>query len=148
MRNKKTEIKQTADEGKSLRSKITRFFNNSKKNPFSYKELIKKQLHENISNRVSEIKAKAKEKFTQAFNLFKEGEFEAAVIRFNQALEIDPANGLGHYYLAETYARLNDLENAMKHYNYTVLFTPDIKEAAIAEVKILKIKETLNKSSN
>ncbi len=105
----------------------------------------KRQISEQLT---PEIKAKAKEKFTQAFNLFKEGEFEAAVIRFNQALEIDPANGLGHYYLAETYARLNDLENAMKHYNYTVLFTPDIKEAAIAEVKILKIKETLNKSSN
>ena len=95
-----------------------------------------------------EIKAKSKEKFTQAFNLFKEGEFEAAVIRFNQALEIDPANGLGHYYLAETYARINDVENALIHYNYTVLFSPDIKEAAIAQVKILKIKETLNKSQN
>jgi tetratricopeptide (TPR) repeat protein len=105
----------------------------------------KRQISEQLT---PEIKAKSKEKFTQAFNLFKEGEFEAAVIRFNQALEIDPANGLGHYYLAETYARLNDLENSMIHYNYTVLFSPDIKEAAIAEVKILKIKETLNKSSN
>ncbi|MEJ1959155.1 MAG: hypothetical protein WDM70_06595 [Nitrosomonadales bacterium] len=45
-----------------------------------------------------EMRMKAKEKFSQAFHLFQEGEFEAAVIRFNQALEIDPANGLGHYF--------------------------------------------------
>lgn len=95
-----------------------------------------------------ESKAKAKDKFSQAFKLFQEGEFEAAVIRFNQALEIDPANGLGHYYLAETYARLNDVEKSMEHYKYTVLFSPDIKEAAIAEVKLSKIKEALNKAGN
>jgi len=105
------------------------------------KKLVSQQL-------TPETKAKAKEKFTQAFNLFKEGEFEAAVIRFNQALEIDPANGLGHYYLAETYARLNDVPNSKIHYNYTVLFSPDIKEAAVAEVKLSKIKEAQNKSAN
>lgn len=105
------------------------------------KKLISQQL-------TPETKAKAKEKFTQAFNLFKEGEFEAAVIRFNQALEIDPANGLGHYYLAETYSRLNDAQNAMIHYKYTVLFSPDIKEAAVAEVKLSKIKEAQSKSAN
>ena len=43
MRKKSTEKAiVTTDGGNSLRSKITRFFNNSKKNPFSYKELIKK----------------------------------------------------------------------------------------------------------
>jgi hypothetical protein len=105
----------------------------------------KRQVSEQLS---PELKAKAKEKFTQAFNLFKEGEFEAAVIRFKQGLELDPANGLGHFYMAETYARLNDTENAVIHYNYTVLLTPDIKEAAIAEVKLSKIKEAQDKPQN
>jgi hypothetical protein len=105
----------------------------------------KRQVSEQLS---PELKAKAKEKFTQAFNLFKEGEFEAAIIRFKQGLELDPANGLGHFYMAETYARLNDTENAVIHYNYTVQFSPDIKEAAIAEVKLSKIREAQDKPQN
>jgi tetratricopeptide (TPR) repeat protein len=92
-----------------------------------------------------EMKAKGKAKFTQAFQLFQTNEFEAAVIRFNQGLEIDPANGVGHYYLAETYSRLNDNENAMEHYRYTFVFEPDIKEAPIAQVKYEKLKATLGK---
>ena len=105
----------------------------------------KKQISAQLS---AETKAKSKEKFSQAFNLFKEGEFEAAVIRFKQGLEFDPANGLGHFYLAETYARLNDVENSAIHYNYTLLLSPDIKEAAIAEVKLSKIREAQNKPQN
>jgi ribonuclease R len=42
MRKNTTEQKSDNKGGESLKSKITKFFNNSRKNPFSYKELIKK----------------------------------------------------------------------------------------------------------
>jgi len=128
-------------DGEAYRTEVAALNKQKEQEEIDAKKLISSKL-------TPEMKKKATEKLSQGFNLWKEGEFEAAVIRFNQALEIDPANGLGHYYLAETYARLNDVLNAMEHYRYTVLFSPDIKEAAIAEVKLSKMKDSLSKSQN
>lgn len=86
------------------------------------------------------LREKARERFSQGFELFQEGEFDAAVIRFKGGLELDPANALGNFYLAETYIRMNDVENAKKYYRYTVEFAPDIKEAALAQARLEKLK--------
>ena len=59
-----------------------------------------------------------KERFATAFNLLKADELQAAKIGFERALAIDPANALGHFYLAELLARLND-PAARVHYALT-----------------------------
>ncbi|MBI3013562.1 MAG: tetratricopeptide repeat protein [Candidatus Tectomicrobia bacterium] len=76
--------------------------------------------------------------FNQAFELFKAGEFDAAVRGFTQGLEIDPANGVAHFYLAETYARQNKTALARTHYQRTVDFAPDSKEALLAQSRLKK----------
>ncbi len=86
------------------------------------------------------LKEKARERFSQGFELFQDGEFDAAVIRFKGGLELDPANARGNYYLAETYVRMHDVENAKKYYRYTVEFAPEIKEAALAQARLEKLK--------
>jgi len=72
----------------------------------------------------------------QAFELFREGQFEAAVIRFNDGLEIDPANGLAHFYLAESLERLGRRAAALEHYRLVEALAPDSRESAIARAKI------------
>lgn len=81
-------------------------------------------------------RARAQTFLKQGFELFQAGEFEAAILRFRRGLEIDPANGLGHFYLAETYARQDNKKLAREHYQKTVDFAPDSKEAAIAEARL------------
>lgn len=85
-----------------------------------------------------EGRQKAGALFSQAFELFKSGEFEAAARRFTQGLEIDPANAVAHFYLAETYTRQKNNALAHTHYQRTIDFAPDSKEAAIAETRVGK----------
>lgn len=81
-------------------------------------------------------RARAQNYFLQAFEFFKAGEFDAAVRRFAQGLEIDPANAVAHYYLAETYARLKNNTLARTHYQRTIDFAPDSKEAVLAQTRM------------
>jgi tripartite-type tricarboxylate transporter receptor subunit TctC len=83
-------------------------------------------------------KAGAGELFKQAFELFQAGEFEAAALQFNKGLAIDPANGVAHFYLAETYERQQKTTQAREHYRRTIDFAPDSKEAAMAQTRIGK----------
>jgi len=78
----------------------------------------------------------AQGKFEQGFELFRAGEFRAAVLRFDEGLEIDPANGVAHFYLGESHARLGEARRAALQYRLTLELAPDTKEAAIAKTKL------------
>ena len=78
-------------------------------------------------------KQDAKTMFSAAFDLFKAGEFDAAAIQFKKGLAIDPGNYSAHYYLAESLARLKDMDAAKQHYALTIELAPASKEAALAE---------------
>lgn len=93
----------------------------------------KKKISEALSDAQVERAVKL---FDQAMGFFKEGQFDAAVLRFNDGLGIDPANGLAHYYLAETLTRQKKDVEARQHYRWTVDFAPDEKEAVLARVKL------------
>ena len=80
-----------------------------------------------------------KELFATAFNLLKADELQAGKMAFERALLIDPANALGHYYLAELLSKLND-SGAMLHYTLTKELAPDSKEAFLADVRLAKLR--------
>jgi formylglycine-generating enzyme required for sulfatase activity len=61
-------------------------------------------------------KEEARKIFEGAFNLFRNGDFQAAQLAFERGLNLDPANGLGHYYLGEILSRLNDGHEARVQY--------------------------------
>jgi hypothetical protein len=74
--------------------------------------------------------------FRQAFELFKAGEFEAALIGFRDGLGIDPANALGNFYAGETLSRLNRKDSAAAYYQRTLDLAPGSKEALIARARL------------
>ncbi|MBI3128667.1 MAG: hypothetical protein HYZ11_13770, partial [Candidatus Tectomicrobia bacterium] len=85
-------------------------------------------------------KARAEALFRQAFALFQEGEFEAAALGFTQGLEIDPADGIGHFYLAETLVRQDRAGDAVRHYERTLALAPESKEALLARTRLPEVK--------
>lgn len=91
----------------------------------------------------SQKEESAKPIFKAAFDLYKEGQFEAAELQFKKGLEVDPKSAIAHYYLAETQARLNKMKEALKHYETVVKFAPDSKEAALATVALEKGREAV-----
>ena len=80
-----------------------------------------------------------KELFATAFNLLKADELQAGKTAFERALVIDPANALGHYYLAELLSKLND-SGATLHYTLTKELAPDSKEAFLADARLAKLR--------
>lgn len=76
--------------------------------------------------------------FSQGFELFKAGEFKAAELAFKDGLDIDPANGAAHYYLAETYVRLKNEALAHTHYQRAIDFAPSTKEALLARSRLAR----------
>lgn len=81
-------------------------------------------------------KADAQARFKQAFELFQAGEFDAAILRFRQGLEIDPANAIAHYYAGETYDRLDRRREAQEHYRRVISLAPDSVEGAKAQARL------------
>jgi len=94
------------------------------------------------ANLTPEMKEKAKLLFSNATDFLRDKEYEAAVIRLKQLLDIDPASSAGHYYLAEAYFNLNDLKNAALHYHDAITFGPDSQEAVLAQVRLSKIEKS------
>lgn len=81
-------------------------------------------------------RAAAQKLFKQAFELFQSGEFDASVISFKKGLDIDPANAVAHFYLAETYARQKNPALARRHYELARDFGGNSKEAVLAESRL------------
>lgn len=83
-------------------------------------------------------KAQAQAKFAQAFDLFKAGDFDAAILGFKQGLDIDPSSGLANFYLGESYARTNKDYLAKIRWQRTIDLAPGSKEALQAQVRLTK----------
>lgn len=77
-----------------------------------------------------------RKQFATAFTLFQSGDFAAAKIGFEQGLSKDPANGIAHYYLAETLVRLKKQGDAQEHYELTIALSPSTPEALKAKVAL------------
>ena len=95
---------------------------------------------EKSKNLPASDKTKAVSIFKQAFELFQTGEFDAAVVQFKKGLEIDPANAIANYYLAETYVRQNNGILARQYYELARQFGGDSKEAVLAESRLRNLK--------
>jgi len=83
-------------------------------------------------------KAQAKAKFVQAFDLYKAGDFDAAILGFKQGLDIDPSSGLANFYLGECYARANKDYLARVRWQRTIDLEPSSKEALQAQSRLAK----------
>lgn len=84
-------------------------------------------------------RARAQGLFAQSFDLLKAGQADAAMIGFQRGLAIDPANPLGHYYMAEAYAQQNKTLLAKAHYQKVVDFAPDSREGLLAAAQLAKL---------
>lgn len=74
--------------------------------------------------------------FSEAFRLFQQGDFSAAALRFDDGLKVDPANAAAHFYLAETYTRLEKPDLARRHYRLVIDFAPESKESSEARARL------------
>ena len=90
-----------------------------------------------------EMQEKSNVLLSQTLNFLHDEEFEAVIIRAKELLDIDPANSAAHYYLAEAYSRLKDINNAVLHYRYAINFNPDSQEAVLAQVRLTKIEKSV-----
>lgn len=81
-------------------------------------------------------KAEAQRLLAQGYELLQAGQTEGAIVGFRKGLAIDPANGLGHFYLAEAYGALGRKGEARDHYRKVIEFAPASKEALVAEAKL------------
>ncbi len=84
----------------------------------------------------ADARAKSRDIFFSAFQLFQTGEFGAAAQMFNQGLKIDPANVPANFYLGETYTRLKRTAEARQQYDLVVRLGKGTKEAALAESRL------------
>lgn len=91
----------------------------------------------------SQEKQAAKDFFTSAFKSYRAGEYARAVDQFELGLSVNPADGNGHYYLAESLRQLNRVEDALPHYRRAAELIPQKKEGikakAIAEREEAKL---------
>lgn len=83
-------------------------------------------------------KKQAQTKFAQAFDLFKTGDFTAAILGFKQGLDIDPSSGIANFYLGECYARTNKDHLAKIRWQRTIDLAPGSKEALQAQSRLTK----------
>jgi len=97
-----------------------------------------------IEQRVSQARAQSaalspkdreavKALFSSAFQLWKNGDFKSARLGFENGLTRDPANGIAHFYLAETLMRLNDRRRARAHYEMAAALVPTTQEGLKAQ---------------
>jgi hypothetical protein len=85
-------------------------------------------------------RARAHKLFAQAFRLFQSGDFEAAAIQFRDGLALEPDSAHGHFFLAETYMRLDRRIPAREHYERAVFLAPDSPEGAKAQAALTRLR--------
>jgi Flp pilus assembly protein TadD len=83
-------------------------------------------------------KSKAQASFKQAFELFQAGQFDAAILGFEQGLAIDPGDGRANYYLGECLDRQDQDALAKLRYQRAVYLAPGTKEALLAQAWLAK----------
>lgn len=70
-----------------------------------------------------------KEAYNKGNTAYKQQKYEEAITEFTTIVNIDPSyqNGNALYYLADSYASLNDIANATKYHQMLVQFVPNSK---------------------
>lgn len=70
-----------------------------------------------------------RESYNKGNTAYKNQKFEEAITEFTTVVNIDPSyqNGNALYYLADSYAKLNDIANATKYHQMLVQFVPNSK---------------------
>lgn len=72
---------------------------------------------------------------------YKKGDYKQAETAFNYAINENPYNTKYRYYLAQTYIRLNKVNEAQEEYEKILSINPDSEAAKLAVVGISKLKE-------
>jgi putative PEP-CTERM system TPR-repeat lipoprotein len=71
--------------------------------------------------------------------LFKQGEYQQAIIELQSALKIDPRLGQARHTLADAYLKVNDTRNALREYVRAADLLPDDAEVQITAGKLLAL---------
>lgn len=82
-------------------------------------------------------------RFSDAFERLRVGDLEAARKGFEEGLALEPANGLAHYYLAETQSRLDDQRTALRHYERAASLLGDSNEGRLASQRVQELNRLL-----
>jgi formylglycine-generating enzyme required for sulfatase activity len=76
--------------------------------------------------------ADTEDAFAKGYELMQAGKWQDAAREFERGLKAEPRNAMGHYYLGETYANLQETDKAKAHLLEALVLGPrkDIAEAA------------------
>lgn len=89
--------------------------------------------------------------FFDAFELYRGGKLKEAAAKFEQGLKTSPKNAIAHYYLAETYADLNERDKARQHHEKSLSLDPKSQVAPNAKKRLNELaqsRETQNPAKN
>ncbi len=85
-------------------------------------------------------RAEQRQEFAQGYELYKSELYRGAVALFERGLAIEPDNGLAHFYAAESYYKLGELQPALDHYRAAASFLPPGTEATKTSNMIVAIE--------
>lgn len=91
---------------------------------------------ETLSQAAEASRAQVGGVFFEAFELFRQGQLDAAATAFEKGLVSDPRNAVAHFYLAEIYDRKKISVLAGMHYRKVIEYAPNSKEAATARSRM------------
>lgn len=96
-----------------------------------------------LSGAASAQPGPATAKFSEAFERFRVGDFQAALSGFRDGLALEPANGLAHFYAGETQSRLQNHSEALQHYERAASLLAGAKEGELASERARELKPLL-----
>lgn len=82
--------------------------------------------------------------FEMGLRLYEQGEYKLAAGYFHKATLQDQHNANAHYYLADSYLRLNRLPEAQAEYQKILAIAPDSQAARMSRVGLVRLRAYLN----
>lgn len=67
----------------------------------------------------------AEDAISDAIDLYKKGDYKNCIVKANETVKADPTSVLGYYYLALSYSKLSNKEQALKNYNKVISLGSD-----------------------
>lgn len=83
----------------------------------------------------------AEDAISDAIDLYKKGDYKNCIVKANETVKADPTSALGYYYLALSYSKLNNKEQALKNYNKVISLGSDKTLVSYAKSARNKLQE-------
>lgn len=78
----------------------------------------------------------ANARFSEGFKAWQQGQWNVAIARFREGLNIFDRNAAAHYYIARSYGMVGNVDEAYRHYRRVLEIAPESKEARDAGIEV------------